>query len=152
MKMACDFAGIDRAVIDVLYDRHPIFRKKFDYAMKDAGDHLEGVAYDRAVNGYYEEALTKDGDVVELKKHDNRLLQFMVKGAKKDKYSDKVLHAGHDGGALAIPMQHTINFDNLELEDLKLLENLLEKAKRGEAIEADYEELESEQQLLPARA
>lgn len=153
LKTACDRAQIEREVVLILYDRHPIFRRKFDIALQEAGDHLESVAWDRSVNGYYEEAMTKDGGVVSLHKHDNRLLQFMVKGAKKEKYSDKIMHVGHDGGAIQIEHQTAINFDNLSDSDLKDLEILLYKAKNGDAIETDFEEVEDEQQpLLTQRA
>lgn len=146
--MACESGQISREVVGILYERHPIFRRKFDIAMEEAGDHLEGVAWERAVNGYYEEALTKDGEAVPLHKHDNRLLQFMVKGAKKEKYSDKVMHVGHDGGAIKIEHQDAINFDNLSDDDLKQLEIIMEKAKRGEAIDVEYEEIEGGQPLI----
>jgi hypothetical protein len=146
MKMACEKSSLSREVVEVLYDRHPIFRKKFDYAIQDAADTLEGEAWRRAMYGYTKQLITKDGDVVDVTEHDNRLLFNMVKAAKKEKYSERVTHTGADGGAIQVE-QHVINYDKLSEDDLKSLLTLIGKAQAGDAIDADYEEVDEQRAI-----
>jgi|TARA_Y100000310_G_scaffold323853_1_gene384848 hypothetical protein len=96
------------------------FAYAWTLALEVAGDLLEAEARRRAL-GYDEAVYNRAGEQVDtIKKYSDRLLIFLLKGAKPDKYGDrfsgKVLHE-HDVGPNFMRILRHIELTGREAED-----------------------------------
>ena len=73
VRMSCEASGLPRSTAYYWRDRFVTFRNEWDDAMEDACDILEATAWQRAV---------KEGS--------DRLLMFLLKAHRREKYSDRV--------------------------------------------------------------
>jgi len=64
----------------------PEFRAEKEAAMKEGYAVLEQIALERAVNGHYEEELSRDGIPTKVLRIDNKLLTFLLERLKREKY------------------------------------------------------------------
>jgi hypothetical protein len=76
------------------------YSERFSDAQEQATDNLEREARRRAVEGV-EEPVYYQGEVVgKIRKMSDTLLIFLLKGARPDKYRERLEHTGHGGGPL----------------------------------------------------
>lgn len=86
---ACRCINISRTSA---YERRKVdksFAEIWDDAMEAAGDRLESVAVARAVDGWQEPVFFKGKPTSTVHRFDNRLLTFLLRGAKPEKYRER---------------------------------------------------------------
>jgi hypothetical protein len=76
VRLACRAAGIARSLAYRVRDEDAAFRAEWDEALDEAMDLLEGIAFARAAN---------PND-----KHSARLIEFLLKAHRPDKYGDRL--------------------------------------------------------------
>ena len=125
---AGQYAGIDIALHYYWLHKDPSYSERFEEASQCVGDVLEGVAIDRAVNGTLRGVYYKGEKVdTEIEYHD-RLLTFVLKGAKPYKYADRVdltsqgrslsiIIGGHDA---ATPAQQSTDSEPDDIDDQEI--------------------------------
>jgi hypothetical protein len=65
------------------------FARAWDAARLHAGDLIEDIAFERAIEGTEQEVLDKQGDVIATRLvHDNRLLKYLLSHLKPERYGD----------------------------------------------------------------
>lgn len=122
---ACDAAGIARSTAWRQYQDDEEFKAAWDDAMETAIDKAEAEAYTRAVQGWnepvidkgrmayaytrredgtFELALDPNGQPVPLtiRKRSDSLLQFVLKGRRRNVYGDKQEITGANGGPVTV--------------------------------------------------
>lgn len=85
--------GIHRATHYVWLKEDPDYAAAFAAAMEDAADHLEAEARRRAVEGWIEPVFYRGKEVGGVRKYSDTLLIGLLKGARPEKYRDRVEHA-----------------------------------------------------------
>ena len=88
VRMSCEASGLPRSTAYYWRERFVTFRNEWDDAMEDACDILEATAWKRAV---------KEGS--------DRLLMFLLKAHRREKYSERaeIKHTGTgDKGELLV--------------------------------------------------
>lgn len=129
IRHACEAAGIERSTAYRARESDEEFAAAWDEAMENAIDKAEQEAYRRAVHGWnepvidkgrlayaYERIVDEDGKEtyrpvldangqpvpLTIKKHSDGLLQFVLKGRRRNTYGDKTELTGAGGGPLAV--------------------------------------------------
>lgn len=129
LSHACDVAGIARSTAWRQRQTDAEFAEAWDNAMEDAIDKAEAEAYRRAVQGWHEPVIDKgrlawayerkvnedgiesfqpvldpNGQPVPLTiiKRSDALLQFVLKGRRRNVYGDKQEITGANGGPVAL--------------------------------------------------
>lgn len=108
---ACKAVGVDRVTAYRHRWADPEFAAAWDSAIEDGVDTAEQEAFRRAVSGYEEPViwqgqmcytLDHNGDQVPLtiRKHSDGLLIAILKGRRKNVYSERTEVTGADGGPL----------------------------------------------------
>jgi hypothetical protein len=97
--------------------KFPKYRECFAEMKQLAGDYLEGVAVDRATNGWLEPIYYQGNRCGSVRRFDGGLLQFLLRGMMSERYGAKVEHTGPNQG----PIETKIEVVFLEPEP-KLLE------------------------------
>lgn len=97
IRASCEAAGVPRSTAYRWRDRWATFRDEWDEALEDALDILEATAWKRAV-----------------KEQSDRLLMFLLKAHRPDKYKDRsqVEHSGDGGGPIVITLTWDDNDDD----------------------------------------
>ena len=125
---AANAAGIDLAVHYYWLHKDPTYSERLEEASQRVGDMLEDVAIDRAANGTPRGVYYKGEKVdTEIEYHD-RLLTFVLKGAKPYKYADRVdltsqgrslsiIIGGHDAAA---PTQQASDMESDGIDDAEI--------------------------------
>lgn len=63
------------------------FARAWDAARHHAGDLIEDIAFERAIEGTEQEVLDRDGNVIATRLvHDNRLIQYLLRHLKPERY------------------------------------------------------------------
>ena len=95
VRDACVAAGInDRSGMYKLRNNDADFARDWDDAMAEAADALESEAHRRGVEGVIEEVFYQ-GDVVGyVERYSDSLLMMLLKGAKPEKYRERIEHSG----------------------------------------------------------
>ena len=75
VRLACKAAGVPRRTVYNWRNKWVSFHDEWDEALEDACDYLEGEAWRRATEG-----------------QSDRLLMFLLKAYRKDKFADKQEH------------------------------------------------------------
>ncbi len=126
---ACKAAMVDRTTATKARNKNAEFKRAWDEAMEEGIDRAEQEAFRRAVVGHEEPVVDKKGNIVYLrelyiekgkekwrlkldddgnpvplttKRHSDTLLNTVLKGRRKDVYSDRTELTGADGGDLTI--------------------------------------------------
>jgi hypothetical protein len=86
VRLSCEAAGLPRRTVYNWREKWSTFRDGWDIALEDACDTLEAEAWERA------------------KESSDRLLMFLLKAHRPDKYKDRaaIEHSGEGGGPLVI--------------------------------------------------
>lgn len=94
----------NRATVYKWLKEDPEFEKQFDDAKEEAAELMELEARRRAVQGVDKPVYQKGECVGYIREYSDTLLMFMLKGAKPEKYADRVKqeHSGADGGPIQI--------------------------------------------------
>lgn len=83
-------AGFGRATAYRYYEEDPLFALAWDDAMEEAADALEAEARRRAHDGVVEPVFHKGEVCGHVRKFSDTLLIFLMKGARPEKYRDRV--------------------------------------------------------------
>lgn len=120
-------ANIGRATAYEHYHGNAEFKAGWDAAMDDAGDILEAEARRRATRGvtrskvlfYRGKPIRVQGQVAkeEVTEYSDTLLIFLLKGAKPDKYAERVVHQS-DARRRAAQMAAALGLDPDEVLDV----------------------------------
>ncbi len=136
---ACKTAGIKYDTVNNLRRKSPAFAYLLESAAFEAKDHLEYVAYKRAVEGWEEDIVfmgRKTGDTV--KKVDNKLLLELLRAAKPEKFSSK------SEKDININITNNISAEQAHELLLKKLSGLQEKPiNQDPVIEGEFSEVTS---------
>ena len=99
---ACDLAGLGRASVYEWREEDDSFAKEWEKALEMGADLLEDEAVRRAKEGV-EEPVYQGGKLVgHVRKYSDTLLIFLLKGAKPQKYSNRMELSGNSGTPLQI--------------------------------------------------
>lgn len=99
VDLACERAGVDRRSHYKWLRKHPEYAVAFEIARVPAAQMLEDVATCRAIDGWTE-PVTIAGKREEIKKFDNRLLEFLLMGRNPKVFGRKQEISGPDGKPL----------------------------------------------------
>ena len=84
--------------------RYPKYAAAFESAKTVAADYLESVAIRRATKGWEEPVFYQGAQCGRVRRYDGGLLQFLLRGAKPEKYKASAEVTGPGGG----PIQATL--------------------------------------------
>lgn len=87
----------------------------FAHAEGEAGDALERKARELAIDGWNEPVYQGGMKVGTKRKYSATLLIFLLKGARPEKYRDRVEHSGPNGG----PMEHRVQSITQALQEVR---------------------------------
>jgi hypothetical protein len=79
------------------------FRVAAESAMEEASDRLEQEARRRAETGVLEPVFHGGKKVGSIRRYSDTLLIFLLKGARPEKFRDRMEHSGPGGGPLVAP-------------------------------------------------
>lgn len=117
ITQAAEAADISRQAHYNWLKEDPDYAVAFVYADEAAGDNLEAEARRRAVEGV-EEPVFYQGEVVgTIRKYSDPLLIFLLKGAKPEKYKDRV--ANEHSGRMALDVDIERMTDDELLNSIK---------------------------------
>lgn len=122
---AAELAGVDRTS-HYKWLNDPEYAEAFKAADEQAGDRLEQEARRRAVEGTQKPVFHQGKQCGVVNEYSDTLLIFLLKGARPEKYKDRVQqeHTGKGGG----PIQHEVKFDDLSDAEL---DQLIAEAAQG---------------------
>jgi hypothetical protein len=113
VQQACTAANVCRSTAYRARMTDPTFAQEWDEAMEDGIDLAEAEAYRRAVRGFDEPvihhgqlAVDADGKPLTVKRYSDRLLELILRGRRKDVYSQRIEQTGANGAPL-IPTDET---------------------------------------------
>jgi len=122
---AAECVGITRQTHYDWLESDPEYVEEFKKAEQEAADRLEEEARRRAVEGWEEPVFHKGKVVGAVRKYSDALLIFLLKGAKPEKYKERVANE-HSGKVEAdVKVYHDLR--KLSKEELDQLERILEK-------------------------
>lgn len=90
VRYACRAAGCDPKDVYARRKVNPEFAAAWAQALEDAADSLEEAAVTRARDGVVEVVVGKNGELHENRKYSDTLLIFLLKGARPEKYRERV--------------------------------------------------------------
>ncbi len=130
-KTAAEATGVSYCQVGRWKDRDEEFRQAYHEVEDKIADRLEKEAIRRAVEGV-EEPVYYQGEVVgSITRYSDKLLTFLLKGNRPEKYMDKVQHSG------GVDQNINVKADLSKLSDGELadLERIVEKIEEesGEA-------------------
>lgn len=104
VTMACQAAEVGRRTHYHWLKNDADYRIAFDEANEMAIELMESEARKRATIGWNEPVFHMGAVCGHKRKFSDNLLMFMLKGAKPEKYRDRIEHTGAGGG----PMEHRV--------------------------------------------
>lgn len=143
LTRAAAAAGVDRGTVYKWQGRDSRFAAAFAEAETEATERHEVEAHRRAVEGVLRKKFTAKGEpvidpetkqqYVEREFSDN-LLMFILKARAPDKYRER--HEVHQRGEVAATVahqhQHQFDWESLNVEQLRLLRDLIQGASGGD--------------------
>lgn len=125
VRLSCDAAGKSRSWVYEVRGQDAAFAEEWDAALEDACDTLETVARKRATEGVVtSEEYDAAGELVKkVTKYSDTLLIFLLKGARPDKYRERIdaRHSGPDGGPIQFAQVDLSLYTDDEIADLERL-------------------------------
>ena len=128
---AAEIAGITRRMVQYWKKDDPEFAEAFRIAEEKAADRLEQEARRRAIEGVSEPVYHKGEVVGTIQKYSDTLLIFLLKGARPEKYRERVTQeiTGKGGG----PIEASIRAEVAQLtpeERKQRIDELLKKREQ----------------------
>ena len=128
---AAEIAGISRRMVQYWKKDDPEFAEAFRVAEEKAADRLEQEARRRAIEGVSEPVFHKGEVVGTVQKYSDTLLIFLLKGARPEKYRERVTQeiTGKGGG----PIEASIRAEVSQLtpeERKQRIDELLKKREQ----------------------
>lgn len=128
---AAEIAGISRRMVQYWKKDDPEFAEAFRVAEEKAADRLEQEARRRAIEGVPQPVFYKGRKVGTIQKYSNNLLMFLLKGARPEKYRERVTQeiTGKNGG----PIEASIRAEVSQLtpeERKQRIDELLKKREQ----------------------
>ena len=128
---AAEIAKITRRMVQYWKKDDPEFAEAFRVAEEKAADRLEQEARRRAIEGVPEPVFYKGRKVGTIQKYSNNLLMFLLKGARPEKYRERVTQeiTGKGGG----PIEASIRAEVAQLtpeERKQRIDELLKKREQ----------------------
>jgi hypothetical protein len=107
VRRACELSDLPRSTAYDWREEDDVFRAQWEKALKIGADALEEEAIRRAREGWDEPVFYKGDEVAIVRKYSDTLLIFLLKGAKPEKYSERVKNeiTGADGSPLAVKVE-----------------------------------------------
>lgn len=105
VSVACEAIGEPRNTVYGWRNADPTFAEAWARAKDLSGDVLEDEATRRAVHGVEEPVFHKGIEVATVRKYSDTLLIFLLKGAKPDKYKDRVAADHTVAGSLDVNVE-----------------------------------------------
>lgn len=117
---ACLHARVKYGVVQRLRKLDPEFARRWNSALKRAGDNIDAEIHRRGVLGVSEPVFHNGKIVSKVRKYSDTLLIFFAKGLMPKKYRDNytVQHKGKVGS----DVNHNYNFDGIDTDTLLKLE------------------------------
>lgn len=110
---ACQAAGVETSTAYRARKADPAFAQQWADALEDGIDLAEAEAYRRAVHGFDEPvihqgqlAVDAEGKPLTVKRYSDRLLELVLRGRRKEVYSQRIEQTGANGAPL-IPTTET---------------------------------------------
>jgi hypothetical protein len=134
IRLACERAGLPRTHFDEWRATDPDFTAAVSAALHAAAEHLEDVAWARALYGIPGPASVTGAPPA--RDYDHTLLMFLLKAHLPERYHDRILLETHRKAALAADQDSpTTKSDEPDLsllsdEELQLLLQLVQKTSR----------------------
>lgn len=105
---ACKIARVDRSTIYKWRKEDKKFAKDWETTFVIASDLLEDEAVRRAKEGVEEPVYQGGKQVGTVRKYSDQLLMFLLKGAKKEKYSDRTTLASDPNAPVGLTIISSI--------------------------------------------
>lgn len=113
---ACEASYLTRTVVLRIKASSPLFATDYGIAESMGADGLEDEARRRAFTGWDEPVFYKDSVVGQKRKFSDTLIQFLIKGAKPEKYADRTKNENLNANMQVEPMdraERQRRFDSL---------------------------------------
>lgn len=95
-------AGVNRMAVYRRRNQDPEFAKLFEEARRTGADGLEDEALRRAAEGYEEPVFYQGVQTDTVRKYSDNLMALLLKGAKPEKYRERMEMSGPNGGPIVI--------------------------------------------------
>lgn len=102
---AAKAAGIDPRAHYRWLAKYPKYAKAFESAKTVAADYLESVAVRRATKGWQEPVFYQGKECGRVRRFDGGLMQFLLRGAKPEKYKQSAEVTGPGGGPIQAKLE-----------------------------------------------
>jgi hypothetical protein len=86
-------------------EKYSKYKEAFQRAQVEAADYLESVAVKRASVGWREPVFYQGGKCGSVKRFDGGLMQFLLRGAKPEKYWPMAEVTGAGGGPIRVTLE-----------------------------------------------
>jgi hypothetical protein len=116
VKNAASKAGIKRLEHYRWLEKYPGYRKIFEELRRDIGDDLESIAVERATVGWLEPVRYKGKVCGHIRRYDDGLLQFLLRGMMPEKYG---VHRRQVAAPQGTPAQSKIEVVFVKPESLR---------------------------------
>lgn len=129
ITQAAEIAGIERKTHYVWMEKDENYAAAFKDAMEQAADRLEQEARRRAVEGVEKPVYQGGKKVGVVREYSDTLLIFLLKGARPEKYKERIAaeHTGKGGGPIEVKKYEQLDdteINRLLLEKLAALEKI----------------------------
>lgn len=123
VSRACEQIGISRQTAYQERQRNEDFAVKWADVEERTTETMEREAYRRAVEGIVEPVVSAGKHVTDVTSYSDRLLEFMLKARRPEKYRDRV-DVKHSG---SVEKRVKVDLGRLSEEQLAQLEGIVEK-------------------------
>jgi len=123
VSKACEAIGISRQTAYVERQRNEDFAIAWADVEEETTEEMEREAYRRAVEGVEEPMVSAGVHVTSVRKYSDRLLEFMLKARRPEKYRDRV-DVKHSG---TVERRVKVDLSKLSDEEIEALEQLAAK-------------------------
>jgi hypothetical protein len=86
-------------------EKYPKYKAAFECAQVIAADYLESVAIERASIGWEEPVFYQGAECGRVRRFDGGLMQFLLRGAKPEKYKQSTELTGAGGGPIQAKLE-----------------------------------------------
>jgi hypothetical protein len=123
VSVACEMIGISRQTAYMERQRNEDFALAWADVEERSTEAMEREAYRRAVEGVVEPMVSAGTHVTDVRRYSDRLLEFMLKGRRPEKYRDRV-DVNHSG---KVEQRVKVDLSKLSDDELEALEQIAAK-------------------------
>lgn len=127
VSTACELMGISRNTVYAERQRNEDFALAWADAEEESTEAMEREAYRRAVEGVTTPLVSAGKHVTDVQSYSDRLLEFMLKSRRPEKYRDRV-DVNHSG---KIEKRVKVDLEKLDDNELDALERIAAKLEEA---------------------